>query len=59
MVTADERTDHKRRLLSKAIALIAWVSVWMGIVAMGAIVLIVFVDVCGRYLLNMPTPVAF
>ena len=59
MVAAEERTDHKRRLLSKAIALITWVSVWIGIVAMGAIVLIVFVDVCGRYLLNMPIPVAY
>lgn len=59
MDTDEEGTDDKGRLFSKTIALITWVSVWMGIVAMGAIVLIVFADVCGRYLLNMPIPVAY
>lgn len=59
MVSAKGRPDHGRRLFSQTIALITWVSVWIGIVAMGAIVLIVFVDVCGRYLLNMPIPVAY
>jgi TRAP-type C4-dicarboxylate transport system permease small subunit len=58
-VTPEQRTDHKRWFFSKAIALITWVSVRIGIVALAAIVIIVFVDVCGRYLLNMPTPVAY
>ena len=58
-VAPKQRIDHKRWLLGKAIALITWVSVWIGVVALAAIVLIVFVDVCGRYLFNQPTPVAY
>ena len=58
-VAPEERTDNGRRFFTKTIALITWVSVWIGIVAMAAIVLIVFVDVCGRYLLNMPMPAAY
>jgi TRAP-type C4-dicarboxylate transport system permease small subunit len=58
-VAPEQRTDHKRQLLGKVIALITWVSVWIGVVALAAIVLIVFVDVCGRYLFNKPTPVAY
>jgi TRAP-type C4-dicarboxylate transport system permease small subunit len=58
-VEAKQWTDHKRRVLDKAITLITQVSLWIGIAALAAIVLIVFVDVCGRYLLNMPTPVAY
>jgi TRAP-type C4-dicarboxylate transport system permease small subunit len=59
MVRAEERTGNIRQLFSKVIGLINWVSIWIGILAMSSIVLVVFVDVCGRYLLNMPTPVAY
>jgi TRAP-type C4-dicarboxylate transport system permease small subunit len=59
MVAARGKTDSERWFSSKIIGLITWVSVWIGIVAMASIVLVVFVDVCGRYLLNMPVPVAY
>jgi TRAP-type C4-dicarboxylate transport system permease small subunit len=59
MVSAKGMTDNERKFFSKSIAFITWMSVWIGIVSMASIVLVVFVDVCGRYLLNMPVPIAY
>jgi TRAP-type C4-dicarboxylate transport system permease small subunit len=56
MITARGMTDNERRLSRKTLALITWVSVSFSIVPMTAIVLLVFIDVCGRYLLNQPLP---
>jgi TRAP-type C4-dicarboxylate transport system permease small subunit len=42
------------RTVFKGFYLITEVAVWIGYITIAAIVLIVFVDVCGRYLLNKP-----
>jgi TRAP-type C4-dicarboxylate transport system permease small subunit len=51
-------TDHLK-MLKKTLKLIDHASVWISFVPMWAIVLIVFVDVCGRYLLNKPLMAAY
>ncbi len=49
MVADRKMTGDQGWLSKKIIAPITWISIWIGIVAMVVIVLIVFLDVCGRY----------
>ncbi len=47
------------RKTSKGFYSITEVAAWIGCIATSGIVLIVFVDVCGRYFLNKPLPGAY
>lgn len=59
MVSARGMTGHLLEGLKKTIKFIDFISVWLSFIPMTAIVLIVFVDVCGRYLFNAPLMAAY